>query len=143
MLTTTDLNTWIQTIPALAGYFSAAVPLALSKEPGYIPPDIPNSLLVWTPFGGVGELMERTFDAWAVQLLVRGDQGDSAGAQQLISDVDDAIMGLHAPFTINGKRCADLSYSGSPPTWVGRDTARREHWTVSYVMTVARNSAAF
>lgn len=143
MLLVSDLNTWVQSLPPLTALFTptdTTPPLACSPEPGYMPPEMPGRLVVFTPDGGAATLNERTVDQVTVQMMVRGDQGDPAGTETMVKSIDDTIMGLHPPYLIGGQRCIDLDYLGSPPRWIVRDTARRHHWVVTYVLKIARSA---
>lgn len=128
----------IATLPGPAG----PVPVVLKEGQGSADTDLLN--------GGQGPLVVIThqFDAgplteeWALQrpvFQVRavGPQGDFEGAKALTWAIDRRLRRVGSPSAvIGGYRVSSMSWTGGGPTLLLKDSARRSHFTCSYVSVV-------
>lgn len=121
----------------VAGFLSAGgVSVPIVREGDVI--RTPQRCVEVTATGGAGTSHERLFDRAAVQIRVRGDQGDHDSAEALATQVDAVLMGAAAPMRIGGRPVVRIDYLGGPPAFVTRDEARRTVLACTYLIEIAR-----
>jgi hypothetical protein len=87
---------------------------------------------------GVGELYERTYDGIGIQIQSRGGQEDPAGAEELATAVDNAVLAPPSAFTMGAFRVLSTQRIGGPPRLLSIDPSHRRVFSANYLFTVAR-----
>ncbi len=123
----------------LRGYLETLIP----GEYFVTGPDIPKypkRMVVVTPAGSAGLVMEDVMDQPTWQMHVVGKQSrdgrvnDSADdAEELMSLVDAAIIGPQYPVMIDGIRVIRAQRFGSGPSPLSTDSGGRAHYVGTYL----------
>jgi len=86
--------------------------------------------------GGPGLMLEWAFDQPIITIRTIGRQKDYDDGEQLAGDVDRFML-ADSNVDVGGWRCLYVTRAGGGPTCIQVDTARRSHWSCSYVVPVA------
>lgn len=100
---------------------------------------MPDLQVALVATGGPGTALEREFDQATIQVRVRGGQRDPGSAQQLMTQVDQALLNIAPPFQVAGRHVADVDYLGGPPAFLRRDEAYRDELVCNYRLMIARD----
>ncbi|HMH89696.1 MAG TPA: minor capsid protein [Streptosporangiaceae bacterium] len=97
-------------------------------------PDEPDRIVVVTPTGGPGYVLEGAADAGTFQARVRGPQDDQPAAEALAGLLDSLILNASFPVVLaGGEVLVHVHRSGSGPSPLGPGPADGFRWT--YVTT--------
>jgi hypothetical protein len=101
----------------------------------YVPPE-PDRMVVITPTGGPGYVLESAADAGTFQARVRGGQDDQPGAEALAMLLDSLILGASFPaVTPSGQVIVHIHRLGGSPSPLAPnpDDGFRYEYTCSYL----------
>jgi len=104
----------------------------------WVPDNLADRLIVLTVTGGPGSSLERLFDTHSFQARCRGTQRNPADAETLAAQVDDALLNVVLPTRVGGRHVPRIDRAGSPPNAFARDSAGRDSFVCSYLLTIAR-----
>ena len=104
----------------------------------WVPDNLADRLIVLTVTGGPGSSLERLFDTHAFQARCRGAQRNPQDAETLAGQVDDALLNATLPARVGGRHVPRIDRAGSPPAAFARDSAGRDSFVCSYLLTIAR-----
>lgn len=101
-------------------------------------PDLPNiaaPFVVWTPYGGPGEIIDGTADDRSWQARCVGRSHDYESAEDIATVIDIAVLSFFSS-EVGGLWVSDFRRVGGAPSALLVDDADRTHFVCSYVASV-------
>jgi hypothetical protein len=96
----------------------------------------PDRGIVLSRSGGPGLMAEWSFDRPIITVRTIGRQSDYDDGETFAGAVDRWML-ADSPVDVGGRRALFVQRSGGGPTLIHVDSARRAHFSVSYIIPVA------
>lgn len=103
-------------------------------EPGPELPDVPDSYVLLSPYGGPGLALDGALDDKAWQVRSVGRQNDPDNAEAIADAIDIAFISLPSS-KVGGVWVASIQRVGGAPSPLMVDDAERTHYVCNYIVS--------